>query len=158
MPFPSPGDLPHPGIEPGSPALQTDSLPSEPPGRAPGITVYSQVGSRIPFSQGAYIFQWLGRQTNRQKQVIRTSQRKNIDRFGFFWFFLKLAPMDCCYCCLVAQLCPTLSQPRGLYPTRLLCPWDSSGKNPGVPCHFLLQGIFPTQGSNFHLLHWQADS
>ena len=25
-------------------------------------------------------------------------------------------------------------------------------------CHFLLQGIFPTQGSNIHLLHWQADS
>ena len=32
-PFPSPGDPPHPGIEPGSPALQTDSLPSEPPGK-----------------------------------------------------------------------------------------------------------------------------
>ena len=32
--FPSPGDLPNPGIEPGSPALQTDSLPSEPPTRA----------------------------------------------------------------------------------------------------------------------------
>ena len=32
LPFPSPGDLPDPGIEPGSPALQTDSLPSEPPG------------------------------------------------------------------------------------------------------------------------------
>ena len=31
LPFPSPGDLPDPGIEPGSPALQTDSLPSEPP-------------------------------------------------------------------------------------------------------------------------------
>ena len=29
LPFPSPGDLPHPGIEPGSPALQADSLPSE---------------------------------------------------------------------------------------------------------------------------------
>ena len=29
--FPSPGDLPDPGIEPGSPALQADSLPSEPP-------------------------------------------------------------------------------------------------------------------------------
>ena len=28
----------------------------------------------------------------------------------------------------------------------------------GVGCHFLLQGIFPTQGSNSHLLHWQADS
>ena len=32
LPCPSPGDLPHPGIEPGSPALQTDSLHSEPPG------------------------------------------------------------------------------------------------------------------------------
>ena len=33
LPFPSPGDLPHPGIEPWSPALQADSLPSEPPGK-----------------------------------------------------------------------------------------------------------------------------
>ena len=31
LPFPSPGDLPNPGIEPGSPALQADALPSEPP-------------------------------------------------------------------------------------------------------------------------------
>ena len=33
LPFPSPGDLPDPGIEPGFPALQADSLPSEPPGK-----------------------------------------------------------------------------------------------------------------------------
>ena len=33
LPFPSPGDLPHPGIKPGSPALRGDSLPSEPPGK-----------------------------------------------------------------------------------------------------------------------------
>ena len=33
------------------------------------------------------------------------------------------------------------------------CPWDSPGKNIGVGCHFLLQGIFPTQGSNPGLLH-----
>ena len=32
LPFPSPGDLPSPGIKPGSPALQIDSLPSETPG------------------------------------------------------------------------------------------------------------------------------
>ena len=43
-------------------------------------------------------------------------------------------------------------------PTRLLCPWDFSGKNTGVGCHFLLQGILLTQGSNLHLLHWQEDS
>ena len=33
LPFPSPGDLPNPGTEAGSPALQADSLPSEPPGK-----------------------------------------------------------------------------------------------------------------------------
>ena len=33
LPFPSPGDLPDPGIEPESPALQADTLPSEPPGK-----------------------------------------------------------------------------------------------------------------------------
>ena len=32
--------------------------------------------------------------------------------------------------------------------TRLLHPWDFLGKSTGVGCHFLLQGIFPTQGSN----------
>ena len=32
-------------------------------------------------------------------------------------------------------------------PARLLCPWDSPGKNTGVGCHALLYGIFPTQGS-----------
>ena len=43
--------------------------------------------------------------------------------------------------------------PHGLKPSRLLYPWNSPGKNPGVGCHSLLQGIFPTQGSNPGLLH-----
>ena len=34
-----------------------------------------------------------------------------------------------------------------------LCPWNSPGQNTGVGCHFLLQGIFPTQGSNLGLPH-----
>ena len=37
LPFPSPGDLPDPGIEPRSPALWADTLPSEPPGKAQNI-------------------------------------------------------------------------------------------------------------------------
>ena len=45
-----------------------------------------------------------------------------------------------------------------LQPHGLLCPWDSSGKNAGVGCHALLQGIFPTHGPNLRLLHWQAGS
>ena len=44
---------------------------------------------------------------------------------------------------------------------RLLCPWDFSGKNTGVSCRLLLQGIFPTQGWNLPLLcllYWQVNS
>ena len=52
----------------------------------------------------------------------------------------------------VAWSCPTL-RPHGLLPTRLLRPWNFPGKNTGVGHHFLLQGIFPTQGSNTGLLH-----
>ena len=51
-----------------------------------------------------------------------------------------------------AVVCDSL-RPRGLQPPRLLCPWNPPGKNTGVGCHFLLQGIFPTQGSNPGLLH-----
>ena len=58
----------------------------------------------------------------------------------------------------IIQSCPTLcdsidcslpgSSVHGIFP----------GKNTEVGCHFLHQGIFPTQESNPHLLHWQADS
>ena len=44
-------------------------------------------------------------------------------------------------------------RPHRRQPTRLLHSWDSPGKNTGVGCHFLLQGIFPTQGSNPGLPH-----
>ena len=46
--------------------------------------------------------------------------------------------------CADPQLCPTLSTPARQ-------PWDFPGKNTGVGCHFLLQGIFPTQGPNLGL-------
>ena len=50
-----------------------------------------------------------------------------------------------------AHSCPTLCNP--MEPARLPCPWDFPGKNTGVGCHFLLQGIFLTQGSNSGLPH-----
>ena len=49
------------------------------------------------------------------------------------------------------QSCPTL-QPQGLEPTRLLCSWDSPGKNTTVGCHALLQGTSLIQGKNLSLL------
>ena len=42
--------------------------------------------------------------------------------------------------------------PFALEVTMIFCPWDFSGKNTGVGCHFFFQGIFPTQGSNPWLL------
>ena len=53
------------------------------------------------------------------------------------------------------QSCPTLHDPHGLQSTRLLCPWDSPGKNTGVGCRFLLQEIFPTQGLNPSIPHYR---
>ena len=52
---------------------------------------------------------------------------------------------------LVTQLCSALLWPHELQPIRLLCPWDFPCKNTGAGCHFLLQGIFPTQGWNTSL-------
>ena len=58
------------------------------------------------------------------------------------------------------QSCLTLCDPTD-YSTRFLCQWNFPGKNTGVGYHFLLQEIFPTQGSNLsvlHLLHWLVGS
>ena len=60
---------------------------------------------------------------------------------------------DVCVLCQSAQPCPTFLQPQRLQPTRLLCPWNPTGKNTGVGSHSLLQGIFPTQRWNSGLLH-----
>ena len=54
---------------------------------------------------------------------------------------------------LVTQSHLTLPDPMDCKPARLLCPWDSPGKNSGVACHALLWGNFPTQGWNPGLLH-----
>ena len=54
---------------------------------------------------------------------------------------------------LVAQLCPNLCDPMNCSPPGSSVHGDSPGKNTGAGCHALLQGIFPTQGSNPGLLH-----
>ena len=79
----------------------------------------------------------------------KTKERKRI------WLELFKKSLYSVYACSVLS---DSFWPHELWSARLLCPWDSPGKNIGVGCHFLLQGIFPTQGSNPRLLHWQADS
>ena len=63
--------------------------------------------------------------------------------------------MFCCciVLCLVAQWCPTLCDPMGCSLPDSSVHENSPGKNTGVGCHALLQGIFPTQGLNPGLLH-----
>ena len=57
----------------------------------------------------------------------------------------------------VAKVTSDFLWPHGLCSPSLLCLWDFPGKNTGGGCHFFLQGIFSTQGSNL-CLHCQADS
>ena len=55
--------------------------------------------------------------------------------------------------CISRSVVSNSLQPHELYSARLLCSWDSPGKNPGLGSHSLLQGIFLTQGLNPGLLH-----
>ena len=90
----------------------------------------------------------------------------NLSLQGFFFLFaLKMFLKfytGVCTCMLSHFNRVRLFQPLWTTACRApLCPWDSPGKNTGVGCHFLHQGIFPTQRSNLHLSHllcWQVYS
>ena len=60
-------------------------------------------------------------------------------------FFFPTFECSVAQSCLTLWLCPVAH--------RLPCSWDFPVKKTGMCCHFLLQGIFPSQGSNSHLLH-----
>ena len=100
---------------------------------------------------------------------------RSVSIFFFFWYVARLwhdsyyelnwAASKCvCWnpgfqylmCCCAMLSCPVLSNslwPEGLQLPRQLCPWDSPGKNSGIGCHALLQGIFSTQELNPGLPH-----
>ena len=81
-------------------------------------------------------------------KVIRVHVRKYVFLFIFFSIMVYhriLNTIPCAIRCVLSHSVVSDSlRPFGLQPARLLCPWDSPGKNTGVGCHFLLQGIFPT--------------
>ena len=84
-------------------------------------------------------------------------------RWSFQWLTAREEEQEKVCACQVAWWCWWFShsvvshsvQPHELKSARLLRLWDSPDKNTGVDCHFLLQGIFPTQGWNIHLLRLQ---
>ena len=70
------------------------------------------------------------------------------------WIQLFLKPYPWPFLsCVSHSLVSDSLRTHGLQPTRLLCPWNSPGKNTKVECHSLLQRIFPPQGSTPGLLH-----
>ena len=74
------------------------------------------------------------------------------------WLTSALCPcpsnlcLVCMRACPFTQLCPALGDPKDHSPARLLCPWGFSRQEPWMCSHVLLQGVFPTRGSNLSLL------
>ena len=81
-----------------------------------------------------------------------TGASRNCREANTLWVSLELEGR-CNHVCSATSVMSDFLRPYGLKPARLLCLWDSSCKNSGVGCHALLQGIFPTQGLNWYLLH-----
>ena len=77
--------------------------------------------------------------------IIETQLSKN--------YMLRFGKIEIGILLLCVQSCPSRQDPEDCSHVRFLRPWNSPGKDIGVGCHFLLQGIFPTQGLNPGLLH-----
>ena len=103
-----------------------------------------------PWSCKGVRYDWMTKQqTKKWVLTLNTFQRKFILLLDFFFFLLekcwKYFFLFSDIYCLVAELYPFST-------IRLLCLWDSPGKNTRMGCHFLLWGTFPTQGLNLCLL------
>ena len=85
-----------------------------------------------------------------RSSIIKSHWPPKSDFLGVLSPFARSSGWEiCCFVlCLVAQLCPTLCDPMDCSPPGSFVHADSLSKNTGVGCHALLQGIFPTQGSN----------
>ena len=100
-----------------------------------------------------------------QIKELQILKERKLKRTLCYWIkivdiFVNSLSQTCAYVCACSVMSNSLGT-SGLQLARFLCPWDYPGKNAEVGCHFLLQGIFPTQGTNpslLRLLHCQVDS
>ena len=86
-----------------------------------------------------------------EKQRVRFIKLRSLRLGSIRLESLALQSMPWGQQCESEKVSPSCRTPHGLWPTRLLCAWDSPGENTGGGCHSLLQGIFPIQGSNLGL-------
>ena len=85
LPFPSPGELPNPGIEPGSPTLQADALPSEPPGKHKDVSKNSviEINISIIYIYKAESFCYTPETNTVNKLYVKTNKKKKQDYGGW---------------------------------------------------------------------------
>ena len=126
------GDLLDPGIRPlslASPALKADSLLLG----HQGLKLYDGSFLQVLFVKFFFF--------NHEKLMKFLSCPLCINwDHGFSLRYVNVVHcLLACLLCKALQSCPTLCDPHGQQPTRLLCPQDSLGMNSGVGCHFLLQ-------------------
>ena len=91
-------------------------------------------------SGGPEFIWWVGR-VHWYRKVLEASEY--LVTINIVPYQINVIQNYCCYCSVV-NACLTLLPPHRLRPARLLCPWYFQGKNTGVGCHFLLQGISQT--------------
>ena len=131
-PFPSPGDLPKPGIKPRSLKLQADSLPAEQQGKPENTGVGSLSLLQQIFPTQKWIIVLSHNQEGSQKYRQTFSQEEGIWAPSWKWSESESH-----------SVVSNSLRPHGLY-----SPWNSLGQNTGVGSFSLLQGIFPTQRLN----------
>ena len=129
-PFPSPGDLPDPETEPGFPALQADSFPTELQ-RKPSLY---EIGTVLAIPTSGLLFRGLIEIVC--KCILATSH------------YLRR------YCAQTLS-CVQLFETPWTVPCQAPLSMGFSWQEYWSGCPFLLQGIFPTQGLNLHLLHYR---
>ena len=96
-------------------------------------------------------------QANKQNKHAKW-KKSDVKEYESIHIVCVCVSVQCAHACTHLVVFDSFCNPMDC--SRLLCPWDFPGKNTGGGCHFLLQGIFPTQASNPHLLcllHWLAD-
>ena len=181
FPCPPPGKLPYPGMEPRSPKFQEDSLLSDLPGKlmntgVGSLSLLQEIFLTQELNRGLLLCRWILYQLSYQKTQYKllyytsiTKKSKRWSKFRCSWtqgfklqhkdygFHHPLVLQASSSVVLIAQSCLTLMTPWTVA-CQHLCPWDFPGKNTGMGSQSLLQGIFPTQGLNLSVLHWQADS
>ena len=123
QPFPYPGNLPHPGIEPGSPALQADSLPSEPTGKPRSLQKDSLKAARYLFEQEKLNALLMIRNSKLTLSVNSLSQQlKTKEQLRSQSKRVEFSTSDT-FCCLFCKLGGSLNLSDYKFRKKDKCPW-----------------------------------